>query len=38
LTNDQEFHTMIGDILTDILLKQSNETIRNHDPQEFDIQ
>ena len=38
LTNDQEFHTMIGDILTDILLTQSNETIRNNHPQEFDIQ
>ena len=38
LTIDEEFHTMIGDILTDILLKQSNETIRNHDTQEFDIQ
>ena len=38
LTIDTEFHTMIGDILTDILMKQSNETIRNHDSQEFDIQ
>ncbi len=38
LTIDQEFHTMIGDILTDILLKQSNEKIRNNNSQEFDIQ
>lgn len=38
LTIDKEFHTMIGDILTDILMKQSNETIRNHDSQEPDIQ
>jgi len=37
LTTDQEFHTMIGDILTDILLTQSNETIRNDDIKEFDI-
>jgi len=37
LTIDQEFHTMIGDILTDILMKQSNETIRNNDTKEFDI-
>ena len=37
LTIDQEFHTMIGDILTDILMKQSNETIRNDDTKEFDI-
>ena len=38
LTIDQEFHTMIGDILTEILLTQSNETIRNDDSQELDIQ
>jgi hypothetical protein len=38
LMEDQEFHTMIGDILTEILLTQSNETIRNSDTQEFDIQ
>jgi hypothetical protein len=37
LTSDEEFHTMIGDILTDILMKQSNETIRDHDIKEFDI-
>jgi hypothetical protein len=37
LTIDQEFHTMIGDILTDILLTQSNETTRNDDIKEFDI-
>jgi hypothetical protein len=37
LTIDSEFHTMIGDILTDILMKQSNETIRNDDTKEFDI-
>jgi hypothetical protein len=37
LTIDQEFHTMIGDILTDILMKQSNETIINDDTKEFDI-
>ena len=37
LTIDQEFHTMIGDILTEILLTQSNETIRDHDTKEFDI-
>ena len=38
LTIDQEFHTMIGDILTDILLKQSNEKIRNNNSQELNIQ
>ena len=38
LTIDSEFHTMIGDILTDILLKQSNEKIRNDNPQELNIQ
>jgi hypothetical protein len=38
LTIDQEFHTMIGDILTDILMKQSNETIRDHNTEELDIQ
>ena len=37
LTSDEEFHTMIGDILTDILMKQSNETIRDNDIKEFDI-
>jgi hypothetical protein len=37
LTIDQEFHTMIGDILTEILMKQTNETTRDDDIKEFDI-
>ena len=38
LMEDQEFHTMIGDILTEILMsKEENETIRDNDIKEFDI-
>jgi hypothetical protein len=39
LTQDEEFHTFIGDILTDILLNEesANEKIGNYDPEEFDI-
>jgi len=40
LTQDQEFQTYIGDILTEILLSQAaaNEKTRNYDSEEFDIQ
>ena len=38
LTIDEKFSTMMGDILTEILMKQENEKIRNYDNQEFDIQ
>ena len=38
LQKDEEFSTMMGDILTEILLKHDNEKIRNHDPEEFDLQ
>ena len=39
LTQDEEFHTFIGDILTEILMNQAaaNEKIRNYDSEEFDI-
>ena len=38
LTKDTEFHTIIGDILTEILLsKAEHEKIRNDDIKEFDI-
>ncbi len=39
LTQDEEFHTFIGDILTDILLNQEseNEKTGNYDSEEFDI-
>ena len=38
LTKDENFSTMMGDILTEILLNQENEKIRKDDNQEFDIQ
>ena len=31
LQNDDNFVTIMGDILSEILTKQANETIRNHD-------
>jgi hypothetical protein len=39
LIQDKNFHTFIGDILTEILLNQerANEKIGNYDPEEFDI-
>jgi hypothetical protein len=38
LTKDTEFHTIIGDILTEILLsKAEHEKIRDNDIKEFDI-
>ena len=39
LIQDENFHTFIGDILTDILLNQesANEKIRDNDSEEFDI-
>jgi len=39
LIQDQEFHTFIGDILTEILMSQAaaDEKTRNYDPEEFDI-
>ena len=38
LQTDEEFHTMIGDILTEILMEQSDEKTRNNNFEEFDIQ
>jgi hypothetical protein len=38
LTKDENFSTMMGDILTEILTKQQYETLRKDDNQEFDIQ
>ncbi len=37
LQTDEEFHTMIGDILTVILMETDNEKTRNYNPEEFDI-
>jgi hypothetical protein len=38
LQNDDNFVTIMGDVLSEILTKQANETIRNNDPEEFDLQ
>ncbi len=38
LQTDEEFHKMIGDILTQILLEKTNEETRNNDSEELDIQ
>jgi len=38
LKNDEEFVTMIGDILTEILLEKPNEKTRNYHSEEFDLQ
>lgn len=38
LQNDEDFHTMIGDILTEILTEQENEKTRNNNFEELDIQ
>ena len=38
LQNDDNFVTIMGDVLSEILTKQENETIRNNDPEEFDLQ
>ena len=38
LLKDKEFHEMIGDILTQILLEKTNEETRNNDSEELDIQ
>jgi hypothetical protein len=38
LQKDDNFVTMMGDVLSEILMKQANETIRNNDPEEFDLQ
>jgi hypothetical protein len=39
LTRDEEFHTMIGDILVEMITVESkNEQIRNNNSQEFDLQ
>jgi hypothetical protein len=39
LTNDQEFHTMIGDILVEMItVEGKNEQIRNNNSQEFNLQ
>ena len=37
LQTDEEFHTMIGDILTEILMEQANEKTRNNYSEELDI-
>jgi len=37
LQKDEEFSTIMGDILTEILLKNDNEPIRNHNPEELDL-
>ena len=37
LQKDEEFSTIMGDILSEILLKSDNEPIRNHNPEEFDL-
>jgi len=38
LQTDEEFHIIIGDILTEILLEKSDEETRNYNFEEFDIQ
>ena len=38
LNSNQEFHTIMGDILTHILLTQQNEQTRTDYPQEPDLQ
>jgi hypothetical protein len=38
LQTDEEFHTMIGDILTLILMESDNEKTRNYNSEELDIQ
>ena len=38
LQNDEEFVTMIGDILTEILLEKPNEKTRNYDTEELNFQ
>ena len=38
LQSDDNFVTIMGDILSEILTKQANEPTRNHDPEEFDLQ
>ena len=38
LTNDENLHTIMGDILTTILATQANEQTRTDDNQEFDLQ
>ena len=38
LQTDEEFHTMIGDILTLILMESDNEKTRNNYSEELDIQ
>ena len=39
LQKDEEFHTMIGDILTELIINNRyNEKIRTNDPEELDLQ
>jgi hypothetical protein len=38
LQNEDNFVTIMGDILSEILMKQANEPTRNHNPEEFDLQ
>ena len=37
LTKDENFSTMMGDILTEILMKNQYETPRKNDTEEFDL-
>mgnify|MGYP003348273976 CR=1 FL=1 len=37
LQKDEGFVTIMGDVLTEILTKQANETIRKNDSEEFDL-
>ena len=37
LTNDENLHTIMGDILTSILTAQANEQIRTDDSEEFNL-
>jgi len=37
LQNDEEFVTMIGDILTEIFLETPNEKTRNYDSEELNL-
>lgn len=37
LQKDEEFVTIMGDILSEILTKSDNEKTRNHDPEESDL-
>lgn len=38
LNSSYEFHTIMGDILTEILITQQNEPTRTDNPEEFNLQ